>query len=372
MMLRLVAAREMQALDRAAVEERGIPGVALMENAGRGIVAAMERQLGSLSGLSPLVVCGKGNNGGDGFVVTRLLLEKGARPDCILLGKSSELRGDAAANWRRLGHIGLTVVEAESAADARTLFSGRRHIVDAIFGTGLTRAPSGLPADVVRLINASGAHVTSVDLPSGLDSDTGIQYDPCIRADLTVTMALPKLGLWLYPGRALVGRLEVVDIGTPADLSVGGDKFLIDAEAVRQGLPKRRPDGNKGTFGTALIVAGSRGFSGAVCLAGMAAVRSGCGLVRLAIPSGIADIVESRCLEPVKVCLPQTDAEAIGTQALSTVVALAARQTLSRSDPASAPTRRRASSKSRCCHSSAAQWSWTQTGSTTSWATWLF
>jgi hydroxyethylthiazole kinase-like uncharacterized protein yjeF len=309
----------MQALDRAAIEQRGIPGLALMESAGRGIVAAMERQFGSLAGLSPLVVCGKGNNGGDGFVVTRLLIEKGATPDCILLGRAAELKGDAAANWQRLGHLGFTVTEAESAADVRTLFSGRRHIVDAIFGTGLTRAPSGLSADVIRLINLSGAHVTSVDLPSGLGSDTGIPFDPCVRADLTVTMALPKLGLWLYPGRALAGRLEVVDIGIPPDLSAGGDMFLIDGEAVRQILPRRRPDGHKGTFGTALIIAGSRGFSGAVCLAGLAAVRSGCGLARLAIPSGIADIVESRCLEPVKTCLPQTDAEAIGPQALPAV-----------------------------------------------------
>jgi len=377
-MQRLVTAGQMQELDRQAVAgHRGlspgpaplglspIPSLTLMENAGRAVVEFMEKHLGNLAGTQPLVVCGKGNNGGDGFVVTRLLLAKGAKPDCVLLGSSSELSGDALANYARLNDAGFPVREVSPGDCPRTgtvlkagrdlfphgdrpqdplesLFQNRKVIVDAIFGTGLTRAPSGIAAEVIELINQSGAYVVSIDLPSGLHSDTGVPYEPTVRADLTVTMALPKLGLWLYPGRAYAGTVEVADIGLPGKgtvprgLSPNGDcpqnpktveaaqTFLLDADHVRSLLPARRPDGHKGTFGTALIIAGSRGFSGAAILAGRAAVRSGCGLVHLAIPSGIADIVESCVTEAVKTSLPQTESEAISPAALELLLELSA------------------------------------------------
>ncbi len=320
----------MQELDRRATADGGIPGLTLMENAGRGVVESMEKHLGNLAGTQPLVVCGKGNNGGDGFVVARLLLAKGAKPDCILLGRAADLSGDALTNYQRLADSGFVVREATSPKDIEPLFQGRKIIVDAIFGTGLTRAPSGLAAGAVTLINSSGSYVAAIDLPSGLQSDNGVPYEPCVRADLTVTMALPKLGLWLYPGRALAGTVEVVDIGMP-DLEVPSPKskvqspepdqtWLLDAEHVRTILPPRRPDGHKGTFGTALIVAGSRGFSGAVVLAGRAAVRSGCGLVNLAFPDGIGDIVGSDVVEAIKTPLPQTESEALSPAGLETLL----------------------------------------------------
>jgi NAD(P)H-hydrate epimerase len=321
-MQRLVASREMQELDHRAMTETGIPGLTLMENAGHGVVAALERHLGPVS--EPLVVCGKGNNGGDGFVVARLLHEKGARPACVLLGSARELKGDALVNHGRLAQVGLPVTEVESAAELSPLLSGRRCVIDAIFGTGLARPPSGLAAGAIRLINGSGARVVSIDLPSGLDADTGLACDPTVRAELTVTMALAKTGLWLYPGREYSGRVEVTDIGMPPALLAGGTTFLTDASFVRSVLPARRPDGHKGTFGSALIVAGSRGFSGAACLAGSAAVRSGCGLVRLAVPAGILDIVSSCVLEAVKTALPQTEDAALSPAALETMLELSA------------------------------------------------
>jgi hydroxyethylthiazole kinase-like uncharacterized protein yjeF len=353
-MQRLVTAGQMRELDRRAIAECGIPGLTLMENAGRAVVEFMENHLGDLAGTQPLVVCGKGNNGGDGFVVTRLLLAKGAKPDCVLLGNSSELSGDALTNYQRLRDSGFPVREVVEGDSSRPLtpdsqpltpnpleplFRGRKLIVDAIFGTGLTRAPSGLAAEGVTLINQSGAYVVSVDLPSGLHSDTGVPYEPTVRADLTVTLALPKLGLWLYPGRACAGTVEVADIGmAKGKRESGNDKvglgtfhfdlcpetFLLDSDHVRSLIPAREPDGHKGTFGTALIIAGSRGFSGAACLAGQAAVRSGCGLVHLAIPSGIADIVEARVVEAVKTPLPQTEAETLSPAALELLLELAA------------------------------------------------
>ncbi len=337
-MQRLVTAGQMQELDRRTTADHGIPGLTLMENAGRGVAESMEKHLGNLAGsvqqgppgpTQPLVVCGKGNNGGDGFVVVRLLLARDAKPDCILLGRASDLSGDALTNYKRLVDSGFAVREVTSLKDTEPLFQGRKVVVDAVFGTGLTRAPSGLAAEAVTLINHSGSYVVSIDLPSGLQSDTGVPYEPCVRADLTVTMALPKLGLWLYPGRALAGTVEVADIGMPESL-VGdcprtgtvpeGQALLLDVEHIRAILPRRRSDGHKGTFGTALIVAGSRGFSGAAILAGKAAVRSGCGLVNLAVPSGITDVVESAVIEAIKTPLPQTETEALSPAGLETLL----------------------------------------------------
>jgi hydroxyethylthiazole kinase-like uncharacterized protein yjeF len=328
-MQRLVTAAQMQEIDRRATAEHGIPSLTLMENAGRGVVESMERHLGSLAGTRPLVVCGKGNNGGDGFVVTRLLLEKKAEPDCILLGKAADLAGDALTNYQRLADSGFKVRDISARTDIGPLFQDRKVTVDAIFGTGLTRAPAGLAAESIKLVNSSGSYVVAVDLPSGLASDTGMPYEPCVRADLTVTMALPKLGLWLFPGRALAGTVEVVDIGMPGTKDEGpGTKdglgtFLLNAAHIGGILPRRRPDGHKGTFGAALIIAGSRNFSGAAVLAGMAAVRSGCGLIRLAIPAGIADVVSSDVVEAVKIPLPQTETGSLSPAAIENLLELA-------------------------------------------------
>ena len=389
-MQRLVTAGQMQELDRRAMGIGGlspngdcpqtspIPGLTLMENAGRAVVEFMEVHLSakgqspkgkvpsstpasplskspleasraesSLAGTRPLVICGRGNNGGDGFVVARLLLARGAKPDCVLLGNSAKLSGDALANYQRLKDAGFPVREVSEGGlsphgdcpqnSIESLFHDRKVIIDAIFGTGLTRAPAGLTAEVITLINQSGAYVVSVDLPSGLNSDTGVPYEPTVRADLTVTMALPKLGLWLYPGRQYAGTVEVADIGipggdcprgfpagNPGTVPKAGEEqiFLLDAEYVRAVLPRRRPDGHKGTFGTALIVAGSRGFSGAACLAGMAAVRSGCGLVHLAVPAEIIDVVASSVVEAVKTPLPQTEIAALSPAALESILEL--------------------------------------------------
>ena len=321
----------MQELDRRTITEHGIPGLTLMENAGRGVVESMEKHIGRLAGTRPLIVCGKGNNGGDGFVVTRLLAAKKAKPDCVLLGRAADLSGDALTNCQRLADSGFAVREVSSRADIEPLFQNRKLIVDAIFGTGLTRAPAGLAAEAVELINSSGSYVVAIDLPSGLHSDTGVPYEPCIRANLTVTMALPKLGLWLYPGRTLAGSVEVVDIGigTKDEGQSGtGDEgpgtWLLDAARIRAILPPRKPDGNKGTFGRALLVVGSRSYSGAAVLAGRTAVRSGCGIVQLAVPEGILDVVAASVVEAIKSPLPQTADAALSPAALEALLDMSA------------------------------------------------
>ncbi len=323
-MYRLVTARQMKELDRYAVEELGIPGVKLMENAGRGVVDWLEAELGSLRGKQVAVVCGPGNNGGDGFVACRYLADRGARPVCVLLGSVPGLRGDALVNARRLLDLGARILEV-SAADQRLPFLEHSDvIIDAIFGTGLSRPAQGLFADAITAINRAGKYVVSIDVPSGIDAETGEVHEPTVRASLTVTMGLPKYGLVLFPAAACTGKLRVADIGIPAEvLARGGDTFLVDREYVRSVIPCRAKDGHKGTFGTVLLVCGSRGFSGAACLAGRAAVRSGCGLVRLAYPRSISDVVGSQVVEAVKVPLPETRRGTLAAEASSSIVRLA-------------------------------------------------
>jgi hydroxyethylthiazole kinase-like uncharacterized protein yjeF len=320
-MQRIVTAAQMKRLDRKAIDEYGIPGMVLMENAGRSVCDSIEHEFDDIVGLAVAVVCGKGNNGGDGLVITRHLLNRGAVVTCFLLGRVAGLKGDARANADMLLKAGIPVEEVEDKDLLVPALESCDVVVDAIFGTGLDSAPKGLFADVIELINRTGCFVVSVDIPSGVNADTGQAYEPAVISDLTVTMALPKYGHVLFPGRGLCGDVEVCDIGIPEHLlAEGADTFFTDEDHVFDILPDRPEQGHKGTFGTALIIAGARGFSGAVCLAGMAAVRSGCGLVKLACPEAVTGTVEANVLEAVKVPLPGTDADTIAPAALSTVL----------------------------------------------------
>jgi hydroxyethylthiazole kinase-like uncharacterized protein yjeF len=320
-MQRIVTAAQMKRLDRKAIDEYGIPGMVLMENAGRSVCDSIEHEFDDIVGLAVAVVCGKGNNGGDGLVITRHLLNRGAVVTCFLLGRVAGLKGDARANADMLLKAGIPVEEVEDKDLLVPALESCDVVVDAIFGTGLDSAPKGLFADVIELINRTGCFVVSVDIPSGVNADTGQAYEPAVISDLTVTMALPKYGHVLFPGRGLCGDVEVCDIGIPEHLlAEGADTFFTDEDHVFDILADRPEQGHKGTFGTALIIAGARGFSGAVCLAGMAAVRSGCGLVKLACPEAVTGTVEANVLEAVKVPLPGTDADTIAPAALSTVL----------------------------------------------------
>lgn len=316
----------MKEIDRMAIEEWGIAGLVLMENAGRAVVDALEKELGEVKKQRFLVVCGKGNNGGDGFVITRHLLNRGAEVNCFILGKIDELKGDARTNAQILINNGYEIIEVSTLDELSRLLaltSRASVVIDAIFGTGLSSPPQGIFAKVIQLLNESGNYVVSVDIPSGIDADTGGVLEPAIRADLTVTMGVPKYGLLLYPGRAYAGKLIVADIGIPYQLLKERTKtFLIDEEFVRQNLPRRPADGHKGSFGSCLLLCGSRGYSGACVLAGMAAVRSGAGLIHLGYPKGISQVIESCAIEPVKHPLPETDSETLSPAALPFILEL--------------------------------------------------
>lgn len=324
-MIPLVSGSVMKAIDQKAIEIWGISGLVLMENAGRAVVDSIEEEVGSVEGKRFVIVCGKGNNGGDGFVITRHLLNRGAKVDCLLLGELSQLKGDARTNAVILQNAGITIRETTKLDEISPIISTAPFIVDAIFGTGLSAPPTGIFAQTIQLINQSSAYVISVDLPSGLDADTGKVFEPTVKAHLTITMGIPKYGLILYQGKSFAGKLRIADIGIPKSLiEQQADTFLVTESDIRQILPRRRPDGHKGTFGTCLVIAGARGYSGAACLTAMAAIRAGAGLVRVAFPQSLAPIIEARVIEPVKHPLPETTDATLSLDAASPILDLAA------------------------------------------------
>jgi NAD(P)H-hydrate epimerase len=312
---------EAGALDRAA-QERGVAAETLMENAGREVANAAVRLAGGTYGRRALVVCGKGNNGGDGFVAARYLDAWGVRA-CVLALALEDLRDPAGANLRRLDVTEVRVRPVSAERLAREL-DRADVVVDAIFGTGFHGAPEGAGAEAIDAVNASGVPVVAVDVPSGVDGETGAVPGAAIRADLTVTFGAAKAGLVLLPGAARAGVIEVAEIGFPPDL-LRGDLALVEAEDVPGWLPAREPDTHKRRAGYAVVIGGSRTMAGAVALMAAAAYRGGAGLVAAAVPTSILSVVQGAVREAVFAPLPETDAGSAdgGTGRLEEILAQA-------------------------------------------------
>ncbi|MGH7275636.1 MAG: NAD(P)H-hydrate dehydratase [Candidatus Rokuibacteriota bacterium] len=326
----LFTAEEMRRLDRRAIGELGIPGATLMENAGRGAAEAIRALLPTLGaprrGARVVVVCGKGGNGGDGFVVARWLRRHGARPEVLLAFPEGETGGDAGIKLKELRRSGLRPALVEDARAAAAL--GRAHvIVDALLGTGARGTPEGAVARAIELVNGSGRPVVALDIPSGISADGGTFPGPAIRATLTLTFAGVKRGLVAGPGAPLAGRVEVVPIGVPdAEVARGMTTFLLEREDVARHFPPRPQDAHKGTYGHLLLVAGSLGKTGAAALAAMAAMRSGAGLVTVATPASQQPVVAGLVLEAMTEALPETPARTLALKAREVVAELAARR----------------------------------------------
>ncbi len=309
--MNLANAAQMRNLDHLASAELGIPGLLLMENAGAATVRAMASHLGELRGREFWIFAGPGNNGGDGLVVARHLQQLGGRPSVFLLVEPAALSGDAAMNLVLVAPLPIpcrslaTVEEVEGLAGS---LGQETIIVDALFGTGLKRPLSGRFAAAVRLINESGRPVVAVDLPSGVDSDSGRILGEAVRATLTVTFALAKPGLFLYPGAELAGALEVADIGIPPQLlaRAGLRLELLEKERLATYLPRRSATAHKGSFGHLLLVAGSRGKTGAALLCGQGALRSGAGLLTFAAPRDLQLVFALGLPEAMSVALPES------------------------------------------------------------------
>ena len=295
--MRVLNSSQMREADKRTIEDIGIPSLVLMENAGRQAVAAMEAMYTDLLDRHVGVLCGRGNNGGDGFVVARTLVQRGVDVAVFLLGGVADVRGDARANLEILGRLGVTVVEISDSQAWELHFSEVSDctlIVDAIFGTGLKSPVSGLIESVIADVNASGIPVVAIDLPSGLSADSPKPIGPSIEATLTVTLAAPKLPLVLPPGETHAGDIVIADIGIPVEVieAVEGPRVdLLTRTTMREIVSPRAPDSHKGDYGRVLIVAGSRGKSGAAHLAAVGALRSGAGLVTVATPASIQPVV---------------------------------------------------------------------------------
>ncbi len=316
----LVSAAEMRALDRHTIETLGVPGALLMESAGRAVAEAVLAERATAGSGDVLVVCGSGNNGGDGLVAARHLQLLGLRVRVALVGARGRLAPDAAANLARAKAVGVPI----ATGPLRT--AGAAVLVDALLGTGLTRAVEGPVAAAIRRIAAArpAARVVAVDLPSGIDADTGRIHGVAVAADRTVAIALPKVGLTLEPGRTRAGCIVVARIGI-ADTAPGvraGAALWTDAAAAAR-LPERPREGHKGRFGHVLVVAGARGTTGAAALAALAAARSGAGLVTIACPAGVHGILETKCTEPMTAAVPDAADGSFSIDALAPILALA-------------------------------------------------
>ena len=311
---KVATAEQVREFDRRAVQEFGVPSIELMENAGRHVFEAARGLLADVDGNRVAVIAGRGNNGGDGFVAARHLRDAGVDVDVYLLGDPAEVRGDAKVNLDILLKTGHQVQWINSASQ---LNLAECVIVDAIFGTGLKGEITGLAADAINAVNASNQPAVAVDLPSGLDADSGEIWGVCVNADCTVTFALPKIGLLTYPGAACVGNLLVGDIGIPKQLYDEINVEVADDQWVADRLPARPPDANKGTFGTAVVIAGSPGYTGAAAMASMAVLRSGAGLSMLAVAEGLQDIMAAKLTEVITHPLPQTADRAISSEAVA-------------------------------------------------------
>ncbi len=325
-MLPVFTAAEMRALDARAIARLGIPGPRLMENAGAGAAQVIIREFAPIRGTRVLILCGKGNNGGDGFVVARRLRARGARVRVLLIGHRSEVGGDAALaleRWR--GRIEEIVAASRLPALGRDLAEADV-IVDALLGTGLTGPARGLVAEVIGAVNGAGRPVVSLDLPSGLGSDQGALLGPTVRATLTTSFGGYKRGLLLHPGASHAGRTCVVDIGiSPAEAERGITTFLLEEGDVRRHFPPRRPDAHKGSFGHLLVIAGSVGKTGAAALAGRSALRSGVGLCTIATAASQQPIVAGLGMEPMTEPLAETASQTVSLKARERIAELAGR-----------------------------------------------
>ena len=332
--MRLAGTAAMRRLDERTIREAGIPSHVLMERAGEGAARAFLEEHPAIAGRPVGVICGKGNNGGDGLVIARVLRAHGTPSRAFVLAEEGTLRGDPRRMLEAARRAGVRVdfLADEAALEgARPALAACAGLVDAIFGTGLERAVEGLARGAIEMLDAlrPGRPILAVDIPSGVDATTGAVLGVAVQADLTVTLGLPKLGHVLFPGAACVGRLRVVDIGIPpayvAEASIR--EAILTWEEALAALPPRPKDSHKGTFGHLLVLAGSPGKTGAAAMTALAAMRCGTGLVTLGAPESLNTLLGAKLTEVMCEPLPETDARTLGRKAMERIHDLLPRMT---------------------------------------------
>ncbi len=310
-------AQEMRDIDRAATEKGGVPSIVLMENAAIACVNELKKDFGCLKGKRTAIFCGKGNNGGDGFAIARHLCSAGADVSVFLVC-GSEFSGDAKINFDIINKIDAINTDVISDTDnLKYIIRANDIIVDAIYGTGIRGSVTGISYDVINEINENSSYTLSVDVPSGINSDSGEVCGICVNAHKTVTFASYKIGMLLFPAADYIGETVVADISIPDYIieESAAAATVTDAEFVRKNFPKRENNSQKGDYGKLLVIAGSEGLSGAAYLSSRSAVESGSGLVTLALPDCISAAMESKTTEVMTLPL-----DSIGGHISSTAV----------------------------------------------------
>ena len=318
--MRLVDASEIQEMDRLTIHELGIQGVVLMENAARGAARVFMDHFTPSDNSHVVILCGRGNNGGDGYVMARYLHEKGLKVTVIVLSQLERISGDALVNLEIIRRMGLEVLEVPASdewAGLSRMITGCDFVIDGILGTGLNSPVRGFYGQVIKEINALNKPVMAIDIPSGLNADTGQVMGLAINADLTVTFGFPKVGQVVFPGAELVGRLVRIDIGIPG--------IFANRAATRYNMSEpddfsdliniEKQDIHKGNRGHLLVIAGSTGKTGAATLTALGALRAGAGLVTLGVPESLNPILESKLTEAMTVPLPETAEGSISLEA---------------------------------------------------------
>ena len=323
--MKLATPGQMNEIDSFAINRIGIPGIVLMENAALRVVDEIDKSIGPLKGKNILVVAGKGNNGGDAFATARHLYNRGADIQVFVAAAKTGITADAGINLAILENMGVQVCEAEDGSRLEQLRMKMRAadlILDGIFGTGLKGEVKGVARSIIELINRSGKPVVSIDIPSGLSGETGKILGACVKASKTVTFGLPKVGLVIHPGCEYVGELIVADIGIPRSVvdSMGIKYNVTDEEYITEHIPLRKAESNKGDYGKILIIAGSRGMTGAGRLSAAAALRTGAGLVYLGVPASLSSIFNASLAEAVVIPLEDKGAGFLSEDCISHIL----------------------------------------------------
>ena len=320
--MKLYWARDVREADRIAIEEVGIPSLTLMENAARAVAEALFAEAGGCLAGRVVVLCYKGNNGGDGMAVARLLRERGVAVEVLLACPPEALSGDGAVQFQRLAPAGVpfAVLQGEEGLQRlRRTLDGASLAVDALLGTGFSGVLGGFLASCVEVLNRWEGVVAAVDVPSGLSGDAFVPEGTAVKASLTLTLALPKPCLFTPEGAAFAGRVRVLPIGIPEEVTsrvaVAGE--ALEARWARPFFHPRKPEAHKGDTGRILLMAGSRGKSGAAVLAARGALRAGAGLVTVATPASVQPVVAASLPEAMTLPLPETAAGTLSMDALT-------------------------------------------------------
>ncbi|MCD6083150.1 NAD(P)H-hydrate dehydratase [Candidatus Aerophobetes bacterium] len=317
--MKVCSVSEMRNLDRCAIEEFSIPEEILMENAGEAVYFTILREFGTRN-KKFIVLCGTGNNGGDGLVVARKLHSNGAKVKVLFLGKKAKLKGAAKKNLKIISRMLIETCEVNSTEKVKSALSYADAIVDAIFGTGLTREVTGIYKDAIKLVNESKKMVFSVDIPSGINGDTGQVMGIAIKADCTITFGLPKIGNVLYPGYEHCGKLYLSHISFPPSL-YNSDSLKVEINSLIE-LPERKRDTHKGSYGKALFIAGSSSYLGAPYFSALSFLKAGGGLSYLAAPSSISPFLAGKASELVLAPQEETEAGSIALRSESRLLEL--------------------------------------------------